>query len=96
MPRTLPAAVADALLDRLSTDEAFRATFRRSPKEALAELGYAPARGASLKTAAGEDAWACLHGEGLPSAEALVATRDALRAQLTSGMTDVVFAPTRS
>lgn len=38
----LPDHVVDQLLDKLSTDDAFRALFERNPEAAFERLGYPP------------------------------------------------------
>ncbi len=45
----LPEPIADALLSRLATDDAFRAQFASDPRAALAALGYAPALGSDTR-----------------------------------------------
>jgi len=94
MTDCLPPEIADALLARLERDDDFRATFKRSPREALAQLGYGPAlesaRTESLDVEQGSS-FACLHGEGLPSKEEIARTRDSLRAQITDTGNHSVF-----
>jgi putative modified peptide len=95
MEKCLPADIAEKLLVRLSEDDAFRDTFRRDPRQALAELGYEPARleaGATEEVAKDADGpWTCLHGEGLPSKEDLQRMRQKLQQELTSTMSQQVF-----
>jgi putative modified peptide len=70
--------VADRLLDRLATDDDFRATFQTDPRAALAAVGHAPA--ADSRVASG--AWSCLSVSSLASKEAIAASRDTIRRQL--------------
>lgn len=90
---------ASALLDKLSTDDAFRDSFASDPVAALAELGYsggtsgmtgAPQAGMA---AGDEDAFACMRVSSLASKEEFASARDELMAHLTStGNHTVVFA----
>ena len=76
----LDPATADTLLDRLSSDDAFRDLFQRSPREALASIGHGDAANKSLA----EGSWTCLAVSQLASKETIRATRDELRRQLVS------------
>ena len=40
MSSQLPAAIAEKLLDELSTDDAFRDLFEKNPRAALKQIGY--------------------------------------------------------
>lgn len=95
MEKCLPADIAEALINRLAADDAFRKTFRRDPRRALAELGFEPARmdvEASDGIANAVDGpWSCLHGDGLPDKDEIVRIRDALKAQLVGQMNHQVF-----
>lgn len=92
MSNALSPEVADALLDRLSSDDAFRELFQNNPRAALKQVGYAPpddAKKRSASLAAGEslggDAGMCLSNmNGLADKEAIKAGRDEMRAYLTS------------
>jgi putative modified peptide len=67
------------LLDKLSTDDNFRALFQKSPREALASVGHK----ASLESNdSASGVWACCQTNQLASKEAIAASRDALRTQL--------------
>ena len=46
----LPADQAEALLKRLSTDDAFRDLFSKDPRAALAQIGHAPAADSKVGT----------------------------------------------
>lgn len=95
MEKSLPADIAEKLLARLSEDDAFRDTFRRDPRRALAELGYEPARqetGATAEIAKDVDGpWSCLHGEGLPGKEEIQRMREKLQQELTASMSQFIF-----
>jgi putative modified peptide len=67
------------LLDKLSSDEEFRALFRKSSREALASLGHEAAKNASDSDLG---IWACQRCKELASADAIRQSRDALRVQL--------------
>lgn len=95
MEKTLPADIAEKLLVRLGEDDAFRETFRRDPRRALAELGYEPARldiEASTDIVKDVDGpWSCLHGDGLPSKDDIQAMRQKLQQELTAAMSQIIF-----
>ncbi|TXK60784.1 NHLP-related RiPP peptide [Alkalisalibacterium limincola] len=95
MEKCLPADIADKLLVRLSEDDAFRDTFRRDPRQALAQLGYEPARqDADISAEVVHDVdgpWACLHGDGLPSKEEIQRMREKLQQELTASMSQKIF-----
>ena len=74
--------VADQLLDKLASDDEYRTRFQSDPRAALASLGDAAA--ADPKQTSG--AWSCLAVKSLASKEAIRASRDALRRQLTQSM----------
>jgi len=71
---------AIALLDKLSSDDAFRATFAKDPRVALAQVGHAPAMDASRT----EGIWDCWLIGQLASKEVIRASRDQLLRQVTS------------
>lgn len=73
--------IADKLLDKLSSDDEFRAVFLRNPRIALAYLGHEAATNASPND---KGTWSCFHCKQLASPEAIKASRDQLREQLTS------------
>lgn len=74
---TLPAAIVDALLDKLASDDAFRDAFARDPGAALAALGYRAREGTQSPAM-------CLNVGTLASKEQIARSRDALRAAMTS------------
>lgn len=95
MEKCLPTDIADALITRLASDDAFRETFRRDPRRALAELGFEPAR-LDVESSDGiakavDGPWNCLHGDGLPGKDEIARIRDTLRAQLVGQMNHQVF-----
>ncbi|MGH8109568.1 MAG: NHLP-related RiPP peptide [Arenimonas sp.] len=73
--------ITDMLLDKLSSDEEFRAVFLRSPRIALAYLGHEAATNASPSD---EGAWRCLQCTQLASAETIKNSHKELRMQLLS------------
>ena len=81
MPFQLSEELVDKLLDKLSSDNEFRAVFQKSPRIALAYLGH----DAAAKVG-GEDqgAWMCMKCDKLASAEIIKASRDELKKQLLS------------
>jgi putative modified peptide len=80
MPFKLSEDTVDTLLDKLATDDDFRATFSKNPRAALASVGHKP----SADPGVAEGAWTCLAVSQLASKEAIKASRDALRQQLLS------------
>ncbi|PZO08002.1 MAG: putative modified peptide [Lysobacteraceae bacterium] len=78
MPFKLSEDIVDTLLDKLSTDDAFRDQFQKDPRQALASVGHVDAK----DTTVDEGAWACMGVNQLASKEAIKASRDALRTQL--------------
>ena len=78
--------VADRLLDRLSTDDAFRALFDSNPRAALREVGHVtPEQFRDIK---GADPVLCLYSRKTPlaSKEAIREACGALKARLTTEM----------
>jgi putative modified peptide len=75
----LPEAIVDTLLDKLGSDDAFRAEFVANPRAALAGLGFAPAADTSIS----QGIWACMEVRELSSKEAIRAGRIELNRQLT-------------
>jgi len=73
--------LVDKLLDKLSSDNEFRAVFQKSPRIALAYLGHDAAAYASDTD---KGAWACMSCEKLASAAVIKKSRAALRTQLLS------------
>ena len=74
----LPESVADALLDKLGNDDAFRDRFANDPRSALASLGFAPAADATVQ----RGIWNCMAVTELASRESIRAAHVQLRAQL--------------
>ncbi len=81
MPFQLSEELVDKLLDKLSSDEDFRTSFQKSPRQALASLGHTAAAKASDSD---KGAWACMSCKQLASAADIKKSRDALRTQLLS------------
>ncbi|MEO8003022.1 MAG: NHLP-related RiPP peptide [Arenimonas sp.] len=81
MPFQLSEELVDKLLDKLSSDNEFRAAFQKNPRIALAYLGHDAAA-----KAGGEDqgAWMCMKCDKLASPEAIKASRDELKKQFLS------------
>lgn len=79
MPFSLSEQVADALLDKLAEDDSFRALFKRSPREALAQLGHGEAA-KSVDTDSG--IWTCMTVSELAPKDTFMQSRDALRKEL--------------
>lgn len=80
MPFQLSEDTVDSLLDKLSSDDAFRELFQKDPRQALAAVGHAPSADKSVA----EGAWMCMGVDQLASKEAIQASRDVLRKQLVS------------
>lgn len=78
--------VADALLERLSTDDGFRERFSRDPRSALAEVGGATTVTTSSDTEEHAPAMGCLSVSQLASKEEIAKARDELRSHLTSNL----------
>lgn len=76
----LPESIALQLLDRLGNDDAFRAVFAADARQALAQLGFAPA----ADTTVAEGIWKCLQVSDLASKQAVLASRDVLLRQFTA------------
>lgn len=80
MSNTLSDETAAKLLDKLASDDDFRALFQKDPRQALTRVGHAPAADASVK----EGIWTCLKVSNLADKQSLAASRDTLRQQLAS------------
>lgn len=83
IPNEFPEALVDKLLDKLYGDNEFREVFLRDPRIALAYLGH---EGASKASPGDQGAWSCLVCTKLASPEAIKASRDLLRIQLTTSL----------
>lgn len=73
--------IADKLLDKLSSDDEFRAVFLKSPRIALAYLGHEAAAKANMSD---KGVWSCMQCKDLASRQAIKAGRDELRLQFIS------------
>jgi putative modified peptide len=83
--------VADKLLDKLSTDDAFRDLFEKNPSSALRQVGHEPA--SEHAGVRGSDPAMCSNlKNGLASKEAIRAGREEMKAALTSTLSQTVFA----
>lgn len=77
MSNRFPAPIVDALLDKLSSDDAFRAQFQADPRAALKQLGYeTPADKVGV---AGEDPVMCCQVKQLAPKQQIAQTREAMR-----------------
>jgi putative modified peptide len=74
----MPEAIIDSLLDKLGTDDAFRACFAADARTALVSLGFAPAADSFIV----RGAWTCIQVTELASKEAILASREIIRRQL--------------
>jgi putative modified peptide len=83
----LPSAIAEKLLDRLSSDDDFRRFFLKDPRMALSFLGYAEADLLIQR----DGPWSCMAIESLPDKAAIVASREAYRKLLTTQANQVIF-----
>lgn len=79
MPFQISPEIADKLLDKLSSDDEFRAVFQRSPRIALAYLGD---KEASDVSDSDQGAYAHLRCDSLASREAIKESRDTIKKDL--------------
>jgi putative modified peptide len=87
MAKTLPAKIADKLLDRLSSDDDFRSYFKKDPRGALSMLGYDEPAG----TPTNDSALACMQCESMPTKATFTKSRAAYKKHLTSKVDLKVF-----
>jgi putative modified peptide len=83
----LPLAIAEKLLDRLSSDDDFRALFLKNPRAALSFVGYAEADMLDRR----DGPWSCMACDNLPDKQTFVESRDAFRKCLTTQSNLIVF-----
>ncbi len=83
LPNELSPEIVDKLLDKLSSDDEFRAVFQKNPRIALAYLGHEGATNAGPKD---EGVWACARCDQLASKETISTTRDELQKQLMTSL----------
>jgi putative modified peptide len=76
----LPDSIAHALLERLATDDGFRAEFSRDARAALASLGYAEAADSSIS----RGIWMCMTVNELASKETIRAGAAEMKAGLSA------------
>jgi putative modified peptide len=81
MPFKLTPKVVDELLDKLSSDDAFRDRFQADPRAALAEVGDESAKSAGPGA---RGPWSCLTVAKLAPKEQITASREVLRQQLSA------------
>lgn len=83
MASNFPPDIADKLLDKLASDDAFRAAFDHNPRAALKQLGYeTPAADRDVR---GVDAVMCLYSpKPLASKEVFRAARAEFHRQMTA------------
>jgi putative modified peptide len=85
MAKNFSREVADALLDKLSSDDKFRELFEHNPRAALHQIGHDTPK--DLEGIVGSDPVMCLRSSGgLASKEQIRAARSELQEQLTSGI----------
>lgn len=87
MAKPLPANIADKMLDRLSSDDDFRAYFQKDARGALSFLGYDEPAG----TPSNDSALACMRCDSMPDKKAFTQARAAYRTQLTSQSVQMIF-----
>lgn len=75
-PAGLPKEIAATLLEKLGSDDAFRATFEKSPVQALRQIGAPDPEGCA----------GCMTVKKLASKEAIKAARATLSAQITAAL----------
>ena len=91
MANTFSPEVADKLLDKLSTDQAFRDLFEKNPRAALRAVGHeTPEADRDVK---GHDPVLCCYNlkDKLASTDSIRAGRDKMKAALTSTQAYTVF-----
>lgn len=91
MANTFSPEVADKLLEKLSTDQAFRDLFEKNPRAALKKVGHeTPEVDRDTK---GHDPVLCCYNVngGLASMETIRAGREKIKASLTSAQVHTVF-----
>ncbi len=76
----LPESIALDLLDKLGNDDDFREVFAANPRQALAQLGFAPAGDVRVT----QGIWKCLQVSELASKQAVLASRETLLRQFTA------------
>jgi putative modified peptide len=83
----LPLPIAEKLLDRLSSDDDFRALFLKNPRAALSFVGYAEADMLDRR----DGPWSCMACDGLPDKKTFIESREAFRKQLTTQSVQIIF-----
>jgi putative modified peptide len=83
----LPLAIAEKLLDRLSSDDDFRTLFLKNPRAALSFVGYAEADMLAHR----DGAWSCMNCDSLPDKQLFIESRDAFRKHLTTQLNYIIF-----
>ena len=77
----LPHNVVEMLLEKLATDDNFRALFQKDPEAALKQAG----------TTNPKQDCACMSASNLPSKQVIQQTRVTIHSQLTSALNMAVF-----
>ena len=83
----LPLPIAEKLLDRLSSDDDFRALFLKNPRAALSFVGHAEADMLDRR----DGPWSCMACDSLPEKKMFVDSRDAFRKHLTTQSNQFIF-----
>jgi putative modified peptide len=83
----LPLPIAEKLLDRLSSDDDFRALFLKNPRAALSFVGYAEADMLDRR----DGPWSCMACDNLPDKQTFVESRNVFRKCLTTQTNQVIF-----
>ena len=83
----LPLPIAEKLLDRLSSDDDFRALFLKNPRAALSFVGYAEADMLDRR----DGPWSCMACDSLPEKTTFIESRHAFRKGLTTQSDQKIF-----
>lgn len=88
----LPPHVADKLLDLLSSDDEFRAQFKKDPAAALARIGHPTAEQYVGRESVSEgETFYCMTSDELASKEEIRQSREELKSFLTSNAAHTVI-----
>lgn len=78
MPFKLSEKTVDTLLDKLSSDDDFRALFQKDPRQALADAGHVETAGNTIS----DEELQGMQAQPMASKEAIKSSRDAIRTKL--------------